>query len=211
MKRIIRLVVVLSLLSSNAAIAQTYTVDPAATNIRILVYRAGLLKGLGHNHIVSISNIGGAIVLGSVPSESMVQLSFPVTNLVVDDAELRSEEGAEFSAEVSQKDKDGTRKNMLGRKLLNAANFPDIYIVSSDISGQWSDLKVDAEVTIRGLSQNISFPVSLELNGDEIVASGELVVTHEDLGLKPFKAALGTLRVRDELLLRYRIVAVRAE
>jgi len=211
MKRICRLVVVLSLLSSNAAMAQTYTIDPAATSIRILVYRAGLLKGLGHNHIVSISNIGGTVVLGSTPDESIVQLSFPVTSLVVDNVELRSEEGAEFSAEISQKDKDGTRKNMLGRKLLNAVNFPDIYIASSGASGQWSDMKINAEVTIRGQSQYTSFPVSLELNGNEIVASGELVVTHADLGLKPFKAALGTLRVRDELLLRYRIVAVKTE
>jgi len=138
-------------------------------------------------------------------------LSFPVASLVVDDAELRSDLGADFSGDVSEKDKAGTRDNMLGRKLLDAVNFAEISIVSSAVSGEFPTLRIDAEVQVRNQTFAVSFPVEVEMNGDQLIATGEVSVTHADLGLRGFRAAFGAIRVRDGLLLRYRVVAEMSE
>lgn len=53
-----------------------------------------------------------------------------------------------------------------------------------------------------------SDPQCREIHNDQVTAIGSLPLSQGDLGLPRFKAALGTLRVKDELLVRYSIVAV---
>jgi hypothetical protein len=44
-----------------------------------------------------------------------------------------------------------------------------------------------------------------------LIVSGELPIKQTDLGLTPFSAMLGALQVQDELRVRFRIVARRAQ
>ena len=58
-----------------------------------------------------------------------------------------------------------------------------------------------------GVSREIRVPVAVEWDGGELVARGSFVVTHGQIGLVPFSAALGALRVREEIEVDYRLVA----
>lgn len=195
------------MLCSGVAGAQTFAVDPGETDIRILIYRGGLLGGLGHNHVISVDKISGTLVLADNPAESSVELRFAVANLVVDDPALRAAEGADFPPGITEKDILGTRENMLSPKLLDAENYAEVRIVSSEISGDMPDLRVAARVAVKKTANLLTFPVTLERDHETLTATGELVMSHVELGLRPFRAGLGTLRVRDEIRLKYRIVA----
>ena len=187
-----------------------FAIDSESSWLHVLVYRGGLLRGLGHNHVVSHNGITGTVTVGREPLQSKVLLEFPLADLAVDEPELRALAGPDFPGQISAKDIAGTRSNMLGKKLLQAEQFPHMQIRSERITGSMPNLEVEASVVVRGAEFTVVFPVRVELTSDSFVARGQLEISHSDIGLKPFKAALWTLRVRDTLVLKYEIAGTRS-
>ena len=196
--------------ASEGADLVRFRIDSDSSWLRVLIYRGGLLRGFGHNHVVSHNELTGTVTVPKDPLQSSLMLEFGIANLVVDEPELRALEGDDFRHQVSPKDIAGTRANMLGEKLLQADQFPSIEIRSGKITGSMPDIEIEATVSVRGTEFTIVFPASVVLSKDSFVASGELKIGHAELGLTPFKAALGTLRVRDTLILKYEISGMRA-
>jgi len=190
---------------SEEFMAVDYHIDSEASWLRVLAYPDGPLKRFGHHHVISHTDLSGNVRLAPDFLDSTVTLEFDVTDFVVDDAELRALEGENFEKEVKQKDKDGTKANMLGEKLLAGEQFPIISIQSTAIEGSLSDATVVATVDLKGMEKTVRFPVSIELRDDSFTAVGQLEIVHSDLGLSPFKAAGGALSVRDLLVLKYEL------
>lgn len=186
-----------------------FRVDSDASWLRVLAYPDGPLRRFGHHHVISHHDINGTVVVAEDPLESSIALEFDVADFVVDDPDMRALEGEDFEKEVSQKDIDGTRGNMLGEDLLHGAEFPSIRIQSGNIEGSLADAKIVATVTVKGMEQTVRFPASIELTDDAFVARGEVEMTHEALGLSAFTAAGGALRVRDLLVFKYEITGTR--
>ena len=97
---------------------------------------------------------------------------------------------------------------MLGRKVLNAENHSMIRIQSTGIDGEPGSLIVTADMTVAGQTNSITFPASASLSGNEIIVSGIARISHKEIGLKPFSAAFGTLKVHQEMTVRFEITAV---
>jgi polyisoprenoid-binding protein YceI len=186
-----------------------FRIDSDASWLRVLAYPDGPLRRFGHHHVISHQGISGIVTVAPNPLESSIMLEITVADFEVDNAALRALEGEDFAKEVSQKDIDGTRGNMLGEDLLNAAQFPTIQIQSTAIEGSMPDVNIVATVTVVGIENTVTFPASIELGDDSFVASGQLELTHGALGLSPFTAAGGALSVRDLLVLKYEISGVR--
>jgi len=186
-----------------------FEIGKNASELRVLVYRGGWLGGFGHNHVISTSDIVGRIAIAGDPAASSFELTIPVDSFEIDDATLRLEEGEAFKKTVSDKTKRGTRRNMLGEKLLDGSSFSIITVRSNGWSGELPDILVNAEFTVKDQTTVVEFPASVDAGSDHIVVSGSIAVTHGQLGLKPFKAAFGGLRVRDEIEMKFRITARR--
>jgi hypothetical protein len=99
---------------------------------------------------------------------------------------------------------------MLGDELLDGAHFPVITIRSGTWSGELEEVLVTAEITVRDHTNAVQFPASVCLNEEQIVVTGSFALTHGQLGLDPFTAVLGGLRVRDQMQIKFRITAARA-
>ncbi|MEX1265770.1 MAG: YceI family protein [Woeseia sp.] len=194
-----------------APAAGRYSIDTAASELRVLVYRGGLLGGLGHNHAVSSKGINGFIDVAKAPAESRVHLQLLKESLIVDDPAVRKAEGEKFANTVSTDDIAATRRNMLGPDLLDASRSDEIRVDATRVTGEYPDLKITADVSVLGVARELTFPVTVRMTDNKLRATGELAVTHKELGLRPFTAAMGTLRVRSELTFRYEVVAVRAD
>jgi len=199
----------LAIQAQEPATNKEFQVDSDASWLRVLAYPDGPLKRFGHHHVISHHGISGTVVVASNPLESGITLEFDVSEFVVDDPELRTLEGEDFEKEVSDKDKAGTKANMLGEELLNGEQFLSIQIQSTAIVGSMPDVSIAATVTVIGVEHAVIFPASIELTEDSFVASGQLEITHGELGLSPFTAAGGALSVRDLLDLKYEISGVR--
>jgi len=192
--------------SSEAGVT-IYRIDPQTSDVRLLVYRDGVLSTFGHNHVVSLKDFTGTIHLQPKLAQSRVELDIPVDRLVVDDAAAR-QEGEDFASEPSKDDAAGTRTNMLSNALLNAKQFPAIKVTgTSGPVDTKNSATLGLSVQLVGQEIKLTIPATLKLEGDQLEASGAVELSHEQLGLKPFSALLGSLRVAEQMKFKYRIQA----
>ena len=175
----------------------------------MLVYRAGLFSGLGHNHVIASHDLSGTVECSEQVSSTRVDLSFPADTLTVDASSDRKLEGEDFVKQVSDKDIKGTRKNMLGNKQLDASNYPLIEIQTTAVEGTIDSLFVTADITVAGNTNSISFPAKAVLSDKQITVTGIATIAHKKLGLKRFSAGLGTLKVHEDMTVRFEIIATR--
>jgi polyisoprenoid-binding protein YceI len=183
-------------------------IDAAQSAITIHVHRAGALSAFGHNHVIESRAVSGSVWLGDPREQSRFELEFPVGSLVVDDPAARKAAGPDFTSVPSDKDREGTRTNMLGPAQLDAARSPLIRVRSTSIRGAGPRYDVTAEVTIRGRGSELRFPVEVTEGGASgLRVTGELSVRQSDLGLTPFRALGGALKVKDELRIAFDVAA----
>lgn len=187
----------------------SYEVNPAGSVVHILVYRGGTLARLGHNHVMTVKSLHGRIWTHSSPAKSGFDISFPVAELMVDDPAARAAAGSDFSAQVSQSDRDGTRRNMLRAETLDAERYPEIRLVSVSVGGTMQQPQLVARITIKGRHHDVEVSPAVEIESNRLKASGEFAIRQTDFGIKPFTAALGALEVQDELRVRFSVLADR--
>jgi len=183
-----------------------YRIDAARSEVRVLVYRAGPLARLGHNHVLLVGGLTGEVWLPADPAAARFALSFPVAAFAIDEPAARRAEGEEFAVDPGAEDIAGTRRNLEGPVLLDAARYPEVRL--DGVAGRdGNGLVAHCQVRVRDHTLELDVPVALESAPGEIVVRGGFSVNHAALGLAPFSVGLGALRVRDELAVRFRLVA----
>ena len=110
-----------------------YRIDPAQSELRLLVYRSGTMARLGHNHVIVNRSLDGWVAVAASIAASSFWLKIPAAAFAVDEAGARAEEGADFAAVVAEDAKSATLRNMLGAALLDADRFPDITVRSLEL------------------------------------------------------------------------------
>ncbi len=199
----------------SAHLGRPYRVVPARSRLIILVYRAGALAALGHNHIIACRCVSGTFDVPHDVLATTFTLSIAVGQFTVDDARLRAaEHSAAFPPDVPQSARRGTRHNMLSAAVLDAQAFPDIEIRSAGLqrapARTGSEVRARVQIGLRGQTHLITLPVHYRLSGDELAARGVFSLEQTSLGLKPFSVLLGALRVKNQLTVRFDLVAVPA-
>ena len=187
--------------------ATVYDVSPQNSQLAIYVLRGGKFSRLGHNHVMTSQNLTGRVWVHPDFGRSGFELSFPVAQLVVDDAEARRAAGSDFPPDIPQSDKDGTRKNMLKPEVLDGEHYPEVKLRSAKVGGTLEAPQVTAHITIKETSRDVEVPVKIEAAGAKLTASGEFDVLQTEFGMKPFSVALGALEVQDRLHIKFKVVA----
>jgi hypothetical protein len=191
--------------------SRQYAIDAAGSDVHWLVFKAGTLARLGHNHVISVAGLTGAVSAdGADLSASRFELQFSVASLVVDDPTQRSGLGQDFSSVPSADDIAGTRKNMLGERVLMGDRFSTIRVSGQGPIGTADAQTLQITVELLGRSVALTVPTKVEVQGDELTASGEFELTHAALGMTPFSVMLGALQVADTMKFVYRIHATAA-
>jgi hypothetical protein len=214
------------------SVGTTYRIDETESELRILVYRAGPLARLGHNHVmvnrslrgtVNVADAAGAGAAGA----SSFWLSVPSAAFDVDEAKARAEEGADFAAAVPDDARSGTLQNMLSAAVLDAAEFPAITVRSAAVaSPQGADAPgasgatgatgateatrtMVASVTfeVAGHESRIDVPFVLQMESGRLSATGTLELRQSALGVTPYSLMLGALQVQDQMTVKFKIVA----
>jgi hypothetical protein len=185
-----------------------YRIDPTQSELRVLVYRAGPMAALGHNHVVSTHSLHGWAVFDGDAATAAFALTAPVGDFVVDDPTLRAQEGADFAEEVGDEARSGTLHNMLGPAVLNAAHFSVLKITGVSVSAAAGRLRARVALDVAGHASTIVVPFVLDVSPRRLAASGELSLSQSSIGLTPFSVFLGTLKVQDELEVKFKFVAV---
>lgn len=191
--------------------AALYEIDVENSEIYWLVYRAGAFSRFGHNHVISVGDLTGNVLVQPQIERSQFEIEIAAEDLIVDDPELRAQEGEEFASEPTAEDIAGTRSNMLGENVLNAEQYPVLKVTGSGPSGEQGSQVLDATIELLGRSIPVTLPVEVVIGGDMLEASGSFSLTHEQLGMEPFSVMMGALQVGEQLDFTYRITARRTD
>jgi hypothetical protein len=183
-----------------------YKIDSPGSELRVLVYRAGPLANLGHNHVMVSHAVTGLVQVGSSISTSSFSLKVPVESFAVDEREARSEEGDDFPGDIPEDAKTGTRRNMLSAAVLNAAEFPDIAVTSATLSGTADALTAVLSISIAGHEASVSAPCSLQGDAHTLTAVGSVELRQTAIGMTPYSLLHGALQVQDAMQVKFRIV-----
>ncbi len=190
-----------------AADSAVYVIDRSSV---LLVHagKSGLLKGLGHEHQIRAHAFGGTVLY--VPGDigrSQVSVTVLTDSLrVVPEAD---------SADIPK------ITETMRTKTLRVDSFPEITFVSREataIDGAAGEaagaarpraIRVTGDLTMAGRARPVSVDLILEVRGDTLRADGSFVVKQTDFGIKPYKTALGLVKVKDEVRFELDVVAVR--
>jgi hypothetical protein len=185
----------------------TYRIDAAQSELRVLVYRGGSLAHLGHNHVLVNHTLSGSLIVTDRLQSSSFEFVAPVEKFVVDDAQARREEGADFPGEVPEDAKSGTLHNMLSATQLNGAQFPTLTVKSVAIDDPQGVPTAAMTVTVSGHDSAVSAPFSMTGSQGQLTAIASFELLQSSVGIKPYSLMGGALQVRDSMQVKLTIVA----
>lgn len=186
-----------------------YELEATRCEVLVLVFRAGPLARLGHNHVLRATALEGRVWEGRDAAGSGFAIEVPVAALAVDEPASRAAAGVGFESEVSDDARAGTQSNLLRPEVLDAARHPVVRIESRSMTGPRDRPTVRAVVTLRGASVALDVPVQVSRQGDDLEVVGRLALRQSDFGIVPFSIAGGAVQVADDVEVRFRLVARR--
>jgi hypothetical protein len=186
--------------------ASLYRVEPELSALTVKVYRSGPLAALGHNHVIE-GPINGFIYLADDLTDARADLFVAVADLVVDDATARAAAGPNFATQPSESDILGTRANMLGPKVLDteAAPFILVHVTPNHVGAETT--RVQLSIDVRGHTATTPVDVRWHRDGSALSIRGDFEIDHATLGMEPFSALGGALRVADKIDISVSLVA----
>lgn len=183
-----------------APTATSYLIDSDTAYIHIYTDNKGLLKSVSHRHLIAIRNISGTVYWDGVKSHTALILK-PANFFVDPNKERKQSSDPRYQHAAANWVKSGTKKNMLGKRLLNVEMYPDIEVNISVASLKNETAVFNVELKIVGQKKRFSRPAILTINDKKLHAYADFTINHSDLGLKPFTAAAGAARVAESLRL----------
>jgi len=163
-------------------------IDGQKSVITVRVFKSGLFSAFGHEH-----EINAPIEHGTF-NESQ-----PSVELAVDARKMRV-----MDKDVSEKDRAEIRETMLGPKVLDSGQFPEIRFhstaVESKREGRWI---VRGDLRLHGQTH----PIKLEIQGENGHYRGTAELKQRDFGIEPVSLGGGTVKVKDGLQVEFEIVA----
>jgi polyisoprenoid-binding protein YceI len=184
----------------------TYPIDSSMSELRVLVYRAGALARLGHNHVLVNRAVSGSVQIAATLSASSFSISVPAKSFIVDESQARREEGGDFPDGVPEDAKAGTFSNLQSAMVLNAVQFPAITVKSMAITSTQGALSAALTISIAGHESIVHAPFTLESDSHRLTAAGSLELKQTAIGLTPYSLMLGALQVQDAIRLKFKFV-----
>jgi polyisoprenoid-binding protein YceI len=167
----------------------------------VFVGKTGLFSALAHDHEIGVKRFGGRVVVpdGGAGGGSL--------EMEVDAASLEV-----LDKKPSEEDKKKIF-NSMHNEVLESAKHPKITFKSISVS----DLKqtgndaysfvVNGDLTLHGVTKRIAVPAAATITPQQLRATGKYTLKQTDYGIKPYSAAGGTIKVKNEIVLNFDIVA----
>jgi polyisoprenoid-binding protein YceI len=180
---------------------RTYTIVPSESSFRIFVGKTGLFSALAHDHDIGVKSFSGRVVVPeSGAGAGSLEMEVDATSLEV------------LDTKPSEADKKKIFDSM-HNEVLESAKHPKITFKSvsvSDVKQTGNDAYsfiVNGDLTLKGVTKRIAVPVTATVTIQQLRATGKYTLKQSDYGIKPYSAAGGTIKVKDEIMLNFNIVA----
>jgi hypothetical protein len=179
-----------------------YRLDQDGTQIDVLVRPDGPLARFGHEHVIAVRDAEGFLLLAEPEDGSRADLRFAVGRVGVDEPEARQRHGLDAGPDAA--DVAGTRDNLL-QHVLDAEAWPWVTVSLSAFSRVDEHWSANVAIDINGQLYHARQPFRLRFDAAVPVVEGVLMLRQTELGLQPFVALGGGLRVADPLEIHFRL------
>ena len=172
-----------------------HCVEPGKGQFLILVGSAGLLGVFGHDHTIEAKEITGCADVNEADlTRSSVELTFAANKITV----LDPKENPKDRTQVQQ---------TMETDVLRVREFPSIRFHSTAVrrdQNKTNGLVVQGQLTIRDRTQPVAIPLEVARGENGLIrVKGEYSFRQTAFGIEPVKVAGGTVRVKDELKVRF--------
>ena len=163
------------------------TYDQGAAECLIYSYKEGLLARLAHDLKLRVQRL-----------QVSLDPSAPSVEAVLDTRSVEvlgfRRDGQDDPRPIGAFDRSQIEKNV-HQDVLDSARFPEARFVSTAVAASAEGFTVRGTLTLHGRSGEISAPVRRA--GNRYLAT--VTLRPSQFGIKPYSAALGALKVRDEV------------
>ncbi len=180
---------------------RTYTIVAGESSFWVFVAKAGLFSAFAHDHEIGVKSFTSKI---TVP-ESGVSGGFL-------ELDINAQSLAVLDKKPSEEDKKKIY-NSMHEEVLESAKHPKITFKSVSVNnlkqtgGESYTFTLNGDLTLHGVTKRIAVPVSLTINEQQLRAVGKYTLKQTDYGIKPYSAAGGTIKVKNDLVVNFNIVA----
>jgi polyisoprenoid-binding protein YceI len=179
-------IVLCMLIPASAQTLHPMQIDTEKSVMRVHVFKSGLLSAFGHEH-----EIIAPIESGSLSEQpSMVELTVNARMMKVEDKDVSDQDRAEI------------QQTMLGPKVLDSEQFPQIRFHSTQLKklaeNKW---QAEGELSLHGQTR----PVRLLVSNQNGAYKGSTELKQKDFGITPVTAGGGSVRTKNELRVEYEI------
>jgi polyisoprenoid-binding protein YceI len=186
-------------LESPIAATQRYRLDSSQSKFIAHAQRGGLLWFKGHDHLVAVREFTGE---AQMTPDTVTPASLEIT------AKTASME--ETSSVFTEPQKKIINKELREIVLL-PDQYPDIVFRSTSVNGNaigngQYDLKIIGDLTLHGVTRQITIPTKITVTGNDLRAQGEFSVDRSDFKVKATSAAHGLVRVKNKIKFTFDIV-----
>ena len=168
--------------------------DAETADVTVFTQKEGLLSAIAHDLRIRVDRVS----IDVADDGSSVRGTFDARSLRVVSA---MRDGRDAGGLLSDRDRRQIEGHVVD-DVLAAKRWPEIKFTSTSVvkrdAATWA---IVGDVTLAGVSRRIETVARRE--GERVVA--EVVLHQPDFGIKPFRAALGTLRVQADVRVRVSI------
>jgi len=183
-----------------------YQVQQANSWLLAITDKTGLFSFAAHKHAVLATRWSARLTVHPEdPETSNATVTVPVSSLVIDSKEAR--QMAALGSGPSADDIRTIQERMLGPEVLDAKCYPEIQFTTTAIEKVGADqLRVTGKFQMHGHTRTVIIPVHYERAGNSgFIVQGEFGIRQTDFGMKPESVAGGTVQVKDEVSVRFRV------
>jgi len=169
------------------------------SRLQVQTGKAGLFGFAGHTHLIQARGFTGEVVYyPGRPSSSHLDITVSTDSLEVltppDTAERRK---------VAES---------MRTKVLRTAEYPEIKLVSRQVSPSADGFHLVAALTLVGETRELPIDVTARIGADTLEAAATFAIKQTDFGITPFSGGPGgAVKVADRVTFDIRAVAVRVE
>ncbi len=171
--------------------AGSYCLDTNSGNLYVYTFKEGLLSKLAHDLLIDITNFKVNLDVPEAGFTSgSLELEIQANSLKV----ICALKDGERTDALKEKDIADIEKDM-GGKVLHPDKYPTANFRSKAIQEKDGGYKINGDLNLHGVTKSIDFDI--DTNGENL--KGMISLLQKDYGIKPFKAMLGTLKIKNEI------------
>jgi polyisoprenoid-binding protein YceI len=178
---------------------QRYRLDSSQSKFIAHALRGGLLWFKGHDHLVAVREFTGE---AQMTPDTLTPASLEIT------AKTASME--ETNSVFTE-----PQKKIINKELKDIVLLPDQYpeivfrstnVIGRAIANGQYDLKITGDLTLHGITRQITIPTKVTVAGNDLRAQGGFSVDRSNFKVKATSAAHGLVRVKNEIKFTFDIV-----